>query len=301
MLGLCGSSVAANNTEQPAKTTTPIKSMVVDQNSDARTVITTVPPESAMERFEAKDAQGRNIAYVSFTDGDIGGLVFVDSKLSGTVSRQDALAFYSCRGYATATKYHWARDADAWLASLLTSSQSSSAVTLQFSGKSTWRSIVEVVNNPSLSQVGSLVDIGTNPLGILRKLNNARESFAERELFEKTRLRLMGVTTGTGEDKVAEIVKPEDVSFAVGGVVMAYPRFSIEYFVGDGTVKVIQQPSFHFLSHKQAALFYVPNAKWEQCTPTDWRKALPDTPTPAPVGETPQTIPKQNSKEAETK
>lgn len=282
--------LAANNVDQPSKTTGPIKSLAVDQKSDARYVITTVPPESAMERFEMKDAQGRNIAYVAMTDGDVGGLVFVDNKLTGTVSKQDALAFYSCRGYTSATKYHWAKDANAWVESLLAVSQPSSAVNLQFSGKSTWRSIVEVVNNPSLSQIGSLVDIGTNPFGILRKLNNARESMAERELFEKTRLRLLDVTTGTSEDRVAEIIKPEDVSFAVGGLVMAYPRFSVEYFIADGSVKAIQQPSFHFLSHKQAALFYVPNTKWEMCTPENWRNALPVV-SAAPIANTPPAKP----------
>ncbi|MFZ6639828.1 hypothetical protein ACO0LL_08815 [Undibacterium sp. TC4M20W] len=275
--------LAANNVDQPTKTAGPIKSLAVDQKSDARYVITTVPQESAMERFEMKDAQGRNIAYVAMTDGDVGGLVFVDNKLTGAVSKQDALAFYSCRGYASATKYHWAKDANAWIEGLLAASQPTSTITLQFSGKSSWRSIVEVVNNPSLSQIGSLVDIGTNPLGILRKLNNARESMAERELFEKTRLRLMEVTTGTSEGKVAEIIKPEDVSFAVGGLVMAYPRFSIEYFIADGAVKAIQQPSFHVLSHKQAALFYVTNTKWEMCTPENWRNAMPVVNVPAPA------------------
>lgn len=274
-LSLSYPALAANNIDQPSKTAAPIKSLAVDQKSDARYVITTVPPESAMERFEMKDAQGRNIAYVAMTDGDVGGVVFVDNKLTGTVSKQDALAFYSCRGYTSAIKYHWAKDANAWVEGLLAASQPSTAVNLQFSGKSTWRSIVEVVNNPSLSQIGSLVDIGTNPFGILRKLNSARESMAERELFEKTRLRLLDVTTGTSEDRVAEIIKPEDVSFAVGGLVMAYPRFSVEYFIADGAVKAIQQPSFHFLSHKQAALFYVPNTKWEMCTPENWRNALP--------------------------
>ncbi|MFZ6657603.1 hypothetical protein [Undibacterium sp. TJN19] len=263
-------------TPEQTKTPAPIKGLVVDQSSDAHLIISSVPAESAMERFEMVDAQGRNVAYVAMTDGDTGGLVFVDNKLFGTVSKQDALAFYSCRGYASATQYHWAKDATAWTQSLLANSQATSSINLQFSGKSTMRSIVEVVNNPALAQVGSLVDIGTNPLGIIRKLNTARESFAERELFEKTRRRLMDVTTGINEEKVAEIVKPEDVSFVVGGLVMAYPKFSVEYFVGDGIVKVIQQPSFQFLSRKQAALFYVPNVKWEQCTPANWKSALPD-------------------------
>ena len=280
-LSLVCNAYAANDVDRANKNTGPLKSLAVDQNSDARYVITAVPAESAMERFEMKDAQGRSIAYVAMTDGDIGALVFVDNKLTATVSKQDALAFYSCRGYTTAIKYHWARDAHAWIESLLASSQPATAANLQFSGKSNWRSIVEVVNNPSLAQIGSLVDIGTNPLGILRKINNARESFAERELFEKTRSRLMDVTTGTSEDRVAEIIKPEDVSFAVGGLVMAYPRFSVEYFVADGAVKVIQQPSFHFISHKQAALFYVPNTKWEQCTPANWKNALAEPVTPA--------------------
>lgn len=278
---------AANGVDTPKNSPAPaLKSLAVDQLSEARYVITTVPAESAMERFEMIDVQGRNIAYVALTDGDIGGLVFINNKLFGSISRQDALAFYSCRGYASATQSHWGRDASAWTESLLAASESVSSITLQFSGKSTVRSIMEVANNPSLTQIGSLVDIGTNPLGIIRKLNNARETLAERELFEKNRQRLQDVTTGTNETKVAEIIRPEDVSFVAGGLVMAYPRFSIEYFVGSGQVKLIQQPSFYFLSHRQAALFYVPNTNWEQCTPANWRKALPEVPVASQKKET---------------
>lgn len=267
---------AASTTPEPVFPYTALKSLTVDQSQDARHVLTTVPPESAMERFEMIDAQGRSLAYVALTDGETGGVVFIDNKLVGTVSRHDALAFYSCRGYATATKNHWAKDAADWATSLLAVTQAATSVTLNFSGKSTVRSIMEVVNNPSLSQIGALVDIGTNPLGIIRKLNTARENFVEKELYTKTLLSLKSVTTGTSEERVAEIVKPEDVFFTSGGVVMAYPRFSVEYFVSAGVVKVIQQPSFYHLSRTQAALFYAPNTKWEQCTPANWQSALPD-------------------------
>ncbi|MDE2429704.1 MAG: hypothetical protein KGM99_13345 [Burkholderiales bacterium] len=252
------------------------KSMLVDQMEPARRVLLTVPAESAMERFEVLDASGRNIAYVALTEGDIGGLVFIDGKFFGTVTRQDALAFYSCRGYSTATDNHWAKSATAWTEALLRVTQSATSVKLHFTGKSTFRSIMAVVNDPALSQIGALVDMGTNPFNIFRKLNSARENMEARNLFEKTRHSLSLVTTGTSEEKVAEIIKPEEVFFANGGVVMAYPRFSIEFFVSDGIVKVIQQPSFYHLSRTQAALFYVADTHWDRCTPENWRRALPE-------------------------
>lgn len=51
-------------------------SMLVEGNSVGRQVLTTVPSESAMERFEMLDRKGREIAYVAFTDTDYGGLAF---------------------------------------------------------------------------------------------------------------------------------------------------------------------------------------------------------------------------------
>ncbi len=254
----------------------PLNSMTVNQESIARNVITTVPPEAVMERFEMLDSSGRQISYVAFTEGEVGALVFIDKKLFGTLSKRDALAFYSCRGYTTATQYHWGKDAGLWADSLLSRAVSATQVQLQFSGKSTWRSIVEIANNPSLNQISSLIDIGTNPFGILRKLNSARETMAEREQFEKIKQKLSNVSTGASEESVAEIIKPEDVSFVSGGLVMAYPRFTAEFFVSNGSVNLIQQPSFLHLSRKQAALFYVAKAKWTSCTASDWMTALPE-------------------------
>ncbi len=251
------------------------KSLQVNRDSIAREVITSIPPETIMERFELLDNSGRQISYVAFTEGEVGALVFVDKKLFGSLTRQDALSFYSCRGYATATQYHWGKDANLWADSLLARATTISEANLQFSGKSTWRSIVEIANNPSLNQIGSLIDIGTNPFGILRKLNSARETMAEREQFEKIRQKLTQVTTGASEESVAEITKPEDVSFVSGGLVMAYPRFTAEFFISNGSVKLIQQPSFLYLSRKQPALFYVANARWDSCHVNEWKNLLP--------------------------
>lgn len=252
------------------------KEISLDTTLNARQIVSAIPAEFLRERFEVIDTKGNTIAYMALTEGDIGGLIFVDNKLSAQVSRQDAMAFYSCRGYATAVQHHWGKDADGWTAGLLQASTPVSTVELHFTGKSSLRSIVEVVNDPTLSQVSSLVDMGTNPLSIFKKLSSAWDSSVDRENFQKTLLRLKNVLTGATEAEVAEIVKPEDVSFVSGGLVMAYPRFSLEYFVSNGVVKVVQQPSFYHLSRTQAALFYAPNVHWELCTPADWRKAMPE-------------------------
>ncbi|MBR7793532.1 hypothetical protein KDM87_13075 [Undibacterium sp. FT147W] len=252
------------------------KEIRLDTTLNARQIVSAIPAEFLRERFEANDTKGHTIAYMAFTEGDIGGLIFVENKLTAQVSKQDAMAFYSCRGYATAVQHHWAKDADIWAETLLQASVPVSDVDLHFTGKSGLRSIVEVVNDPTLSQVSSLVDMGTNPLSIFRKLSSAWDSSVDRDHFQKTLLRLKNVLTGASEAEVAEIIKPEDVSFVSGGLVMAYPRFSLEYFVSNGVVKVVQQPSFYHLSRTQAALFYAPNVRWELCTPTEWRKAMPE-------------------------
>lgn len=252
------------------------KEIRLDTTLNARQIVSAIPAEFLRERFEANDTKGRTIAYMAFTEGDIGGLIFVENKLTAQVSKQDAMAFYSCRGYATAVQHHWAKDADIWTETLLDASVPISDVDLHFTGKSGLRSIVEVVNDPTLSQVSSLVDMGTNPLNIFRKLSSAWDSSVDRDHFQKTLLRLKNVLTGASEAEVAEIIKPEDVSFVSGGLVMAYPRFSLEYFVSNGVVKVVQQPSFYHLSRTQAALFYAPNVRWELCTPSEWQKAMPE-------------------------
>ncbi|MBS0323437.1 MAG: hypothetical protein JSR19_06255 [Proteobacteria bacterium] len=260
--------------------------MIVDAGSDARTVLRTVPSAAAMERFEVLRPDGSIVSYVAFTETPVGGLVFINQKLVGTVSRHDARAFYSCRGYATATRGHWGHDAPQWVATLLTRSQPATSVKLEFSGKSTVQSIRAVVSDPMMGQVKSLFDMGTNPLNIFKTLDKAHDDMLAREEYARTLEQLIAVTPGTPEAKLAAIVRPEDVSFTSGGLVMAYPRFSVEFYLSDGIVKTIQQPSFYQLSRQHAALFYAPDTQWALCTPDDWIRALPsDTPTdPSPHG-----------------
>jgi hypothetical protein len=250
-------------------------SMKVDANSIGHTVVGDVPPESAMERFEMMDRQGRRIAYVAFTDTAFGGLVFIDNALYGTLSKRDAQAFYSCRGYFTSSHYHWARDAVDWTEPLIAAATPVGTVTLDFTGKSTLQSIKEVVSNPVLSDIKSLVDIGTNPFSIFSKLNSARNNLVERETYDRELNALRHLDPGDSEEKLAQIVRPDDISFTSDGMVMAYPRFSLDFYVNGGIVKVLQQPSFHRLGRLQAAIFYVPNLRWDQCTPRDWMHALP--------------------------
>lgn len=257
-------------------------SLLVDGGSSARVVLSVVPAESAMERFGVVDRRGRHISYVAFTDTDYGGLLFVDDKIYGSLSKRDAHAFYSCRGYVSATHYHWARDAADWTEALYAAAQPEKSATLNFSGKSTVQSVKAVVSNPLLSDVRSLVGMGTNPLSIFSKLSSAHSNMVEREKYEKNLQALRSLSPGDSEEKVAEIVRPEDVSFTIDGMVMAYPRFSLDFYVNAGSVKVIQQPSFHRLSRLHAAIFYLPNLRWDQCTASNWRQALPEDWQPPP-------------------
>ena len=277
----CATDKPAAKPERKASAT----SMLVDGASVGRKVLAEIPAESAMERFEMLDRKGREVAYVAFTDTDYGGLLFLDNKIYGTLSKRDARAFYSCRGYSTATHYHWAHDALDWSDSLLAAATPAMSVTLDFSGKSTMQSVKEVVSNPVLSDVRSLVAMGTNPFSIFSKLSSARSNMVERENYEKTQQALSTLMPGDSEEKVAQIVRPEDVSFTIDGMVMAYPKFSLDFYVNGGIVKVLQQPSFHRLSHLHAAIFYVPNLRWDQCTPHSWRQALPVDWQPPPVDE----------------
>lgn len=255
-------------------------SLTINADSNAREVLQSVPPESAMERFEVLNLQGHVVSYVALTDTAFGGVVFVDQKLVGTVSRHDARAFYSCRGYSTATQNHWAKDASAWTESLLASVTPATTVQLDYSGISSMQSIKGIVGNPLVNQVKSLLDMGSNPFSILKTLYNTRGDFQEREEFRKTQLALSAISPGAEENHVAAIINPEDVSFVTDGLVMAYPKFSVEFYLSGGIVRAIQQPSFYQLSRTQAALFYAPNAQWALCTPQSWRQALPE-PKPA--------------------
>lgn len=247
----------------------------IDNLRDAREAMLAVPAEAAMERFEMIDQQRRVVSYVGFTETNFGGLVFVNRKLVGTVSPAGAQAFYSCRGYTTATHHHWAKDAKAWIDGLLEASSPVTVVELDFSGKSTSQSIREVIDVPLLTQMGSLFGWSTNPFSLFKKLDSAHDAMLAQENFDKTLLRLSAIVPGMSEASVGEIVKPEDLSFVSGGMIMAYPKYSVEFFVSDGEVKVIQQPSFHQLARSRAAMFYATNMQWERCTPSEWQQALP--------------------------
>lgn len=245
----------------------------VSATQEARKVVADFPPEAVMERFEVKDSQGKVWHYLALTEGEPGALIFEDGKLSAKLSRRDAAAFYSCRGYATATRRHWGDDADAWMKSLATRTEAVTELSITLPEKPTWRSIVEVARDPSLSDLESLVSVGTNPLNIIRKLSSARDNMAEREAYKKNSQRLKAVVTGATEIQLAAIIRPEDVSFVPGGLVMAYPKYTVEFFVSAGQVKVIQQPSFNFLSKNRAALFYAAGMNWDRCTPQQWMQA----------------------------
>lgn len=252
--------------------------LTVDLASNGRQVLDSVPAESVMDRFEMIDPQGRIISYIAFTDTDTGALVFVDQKLYGTLSRHDAQAFYSCRGYATTAPNHWAHEAADWVTSLLANSKPATRVQLEFSGRSTAKSIMEIAESPFLKKLKSLLGMGSNPLSIFSSLSTARSDMEARKQFDNAMKGLSFIRPGMSEFRVAEIVKPEDVSFVSGGMVMAYPSHLVEYYVTEGEIKVIQQPSFYYLSRIHAALFYMPDTKWELCTPLHWEKALPETP-----------------------
>jgi len=264
-------------------------SITVDLASNGRQVLDSIPVESVMDRFEMIDPQGRMISYVAFSDTDVGALVFVDQKLHGTLSRHDAQAFYICRGYATTPRNHWAQEAADWIANLLANTRPATSVELEFSGKSTSQSIKEVTENPFLNKVKSFLGIGSNPFGIISTLNTARNDFEASDQFDNAVKGMSFIRPGMTEIRVAEVAKPEDISFVSGGMVMAYPSHLVEYFVTDGVVKVIQQPSFHYLSRTHAALFYAPGTQWPLCNPHHWKEALPETHNPvpglAPVGE----------------
>lgn len=251
----------------------------VGSSSLAREVLRAIPAESALERFEYQNANGAKVAYAGLTEGEPAGLVFLEGHLAGTLSRPQAQAFYACRGYATATQRYWGRDASDWVATLTQVMTPATEATLTFSGVSAEKSIRSIVSNPLIGQVRSLVDIGTNPLNVVKTLDHARQSYRERER-DKERLKALGaIEPGDPERKIADALKPETLFFIRPGLVMAYPRYSVEFYVAQGHVSVAQQPAFHQLAQEQAELFYQPELRWEQCEPTHWPQALKSGPT----------------------
>lgn len=249
--------------------------LTVTAASSGRATLRAIPPSAALERFELRVPGGPTVAYAGLTEGEVGGVVFVDDKLVGTLPRAKAQAFYSCRGFTSATDHYWGEDGAAWAAELVRHAQPAATVTLVFSGKSTVQSIKSLVANPMLGQVKALVDMGTNPLSIVKTLNKAREDYHTREQEQSQLQSLVALQPGDAEHNLASLVPPEAVTFRPDGLVLAYPKYSIEFFVRDRTVQLIQQPAFHQLARQQAVLFYAPGTDWSRCNASSWTQAAP--------------------------
>lgn len=224
-----------------------------------------------MERFEFKDDQGRLISYAALLGSPTGGVVFVDDKLVGTVTPHQAQDFYSCRGYATATSRHWTQDGSAWVSALLLTAKPADTLTLTFAPTSSAHSIRSVVNNPLIGQVKSLIDISTNPFNIVKTISNARDNHREKERNTELLKALTSLAPGDSEMKLSETLVPGNVTFLPGGLVMGYPKYSIEFIISQGRIALMHQPAFHQLATEHAELFYVPGADWTKCTPADWQ------------------------------
>lgn len=245
-------------------------SLLIDQQSLAGEVLRNIPAGAALERFVVANGPAGRLAYVGLTEGDTGGVVFVNDRLAGVVSRRLADAFYSCRGFATANQQYWGKQAGAWVATLQQQMQPASSVQLVFSGKSALQSIQSIVENPLLGQLKSLLDMGTNPLNIFKTLNKSRQDLKQRAHDEEVTTALARLQPGDEEARLAAILLPEEVNFLGEDLVMAYPRYSVDYLVQQGRISLQQQPSFLQLSRGQAALFYRPGVQWSSCTPADW-------------------------------
>ncbi len=279
------STLSASGTSKPERNFN-AASLTVNKDSHGRQVFDAIPPESLMERFDAYDTQGRLITYVAFTDTDVGALVFINDRLHGSLSRHDAQSFYSCRGHAlVANNQHWSTEVVEWVNSLLTQVRPETSVELEFSGKTTVQSLKEATENPLVGRIRSLLGIGTNPLNVFNTLNTARNDYEASEQFESESKDMNLLTPGMSEMRLAAIAKPQDLAFSGDGMVLAYPSHRVEYFVADGIIRVIQQPSFYTLSRRKPAVFYAPGAQWSRCTPKEWMAALPkaQAPVPAPV------------------
>lgn len=245
-------------------------SLHIDQQSPGGEVLRSIPAGAALERFVVANGQGGKLAYVGLTEGDTGGVVFVNDRLAGVLNRRQANAFYSCRGFATANQQYWGKQADAWIATLQQQMQPVSSVHLVFSGGSTLQSIQSIVENPLLGQLKSLLDMGSNPLNIFKTLNKSRQDLKQRAHDEEVTAALAKLQPGDAEANLAAILRPEEVNFLGDDLVMAYPRYSVDFLVQQGRISLLQQPSFLQLSRGQAALFYRPGVTWSSCTPADW-------------------------------
>lgn len=273
MAGCATSAPSIYNSRTAAEPGPVPTSLDISDTSTAREVLQSIPPEAALERFELQDDKGRLISYAGLTDGETGGVVFVDKRLVGTLTRAQAQLFYSCRGYVTAVEQHWGVSANAWADALVKVAAPATAVKLTFSGKSTVQSIKSIVENPLVDQVRALVGIGTNPMNIFKTLNKARENIKEQQHDQEMLAALGGMSPGDTEQKLATALRPEAVTFLGNSTVMGYPKYSVEFLVTEAKVHVIQQPSFGQLARDRATLFYQPNVDWSKCTPSQWAEA----------------------------
>ncbi|QBE64938.1 hypothetical protein [Pseudoduganella lutea] len=253
-------------------------SLRITAQSDARTVIRSIPEEAATERFEVLALGGGTVSYVGLADGPIGGVVFMAGKLHGTLTRPQAETFYSCRGYATARHHYWAQEAGRWADSLVKAAQPAPDVELQFSGKSTLKSIKAVLENPAINQVKALVEMGTNPFKVVKVLSKVRSDHRQREFDEDMLEELGDLVPGDSEQRLADVLRPQDLTFLEHGIVMAYPKYSVEFLVSDNKIQALQQPSFLQIARAKPALFYAPNTTWSSCTPEKWVEAVPAAP-----------------------
>lgn len=249
--------------------------LTITSQSDARIVIRAVPEEAATDRFEVLAADNELVSYVGLSDGDVGGVVFRAGKLYGTLTRAQADTFYACRGYATARHQYWAQDAARWARSLVQAAHPATEVELRFTGKSTLKSIKAVLDNPAIGQVKAIVEMGTNPLNVVKVLSKTRDEHRQRE-HDKDMLEELGkLAPGDSETTLAEVLHPEDLTFLERGIIMAYPKYSVDFLVRDGKIQALQQPSFLQIARVKAALFYAPNMAWARCTAEAWPQAVP--------------------------
>ncbi len=257
-----------------AQDTAPATLKITLEN-DARTVIRGIPEEAATERFEVLTDRGETVSYAGLADGPVGGVVFKDGKLHGTLTRAQAETFYACRGYTTARHHYWAQDASRWAASLVKAAQPALDVELQFTGKSTLKSIKAVLENPAFGQVKALVEMGTNPLKVVKVLSKVRSEHRQREFDENMLEELGKLVPGDTEKRLADVLRPQDLTFLERGIVMAYPKYSVEFMVSDGKIQALQQPSFLQLARVKPAMFYAPDTSWSRCMPETWAEAVP--------------------------
>lgn len=256
---------AANTVPEP---------LVVDHGSDARHVLEAVPAGSALERFEALADDGHLVSYVGLTETDYGGLVFVDQRLIGSITREQAQAFYACRGYVTAMGNPWSSHADAWVHSLMNATQPLDQAQLKFSGATAAQSIQQLVSNPAVVELNDLVSMGTNPLNIFKRLSDANHKEHLRQRHEKEQAALKALSPGSSEQALSAAAKTQVVGFLSDGLILSYPTHLLEFYVSKQKVQTIQQPSFYELARVQPAVFYVANTDWSQCTPQAWQHAV---------------------------